>query len=73
LKKLSPDLIEKIADFEAESALSLRGYALEKDYFVTDVLALIRSMPPNPDLRHRKTTCGFVAGFADQWQLQGPH
>ena len=51
MKKLSPDLIEKIADFEAESALSLRGYALEKDYFVTDVLALIRSMPPNPDFR----------------------
>lgn len=51
MKKLSPDLIEKIADFEAESTLSLRGYALEKDYFVTDVLALIRSMPPNPDFR----------------------
>jgi predicted nucleotidyltransferase component of viral defense system len=51
LKKLSLDLIEKITDFEAESALSLRGYALEKDYFVTEVLALIRSMPPNPDFR----------------------
>jgi hypothetical protein len=51
VKRLPPSLIEKIADFEAESTFSLRGYALEKDYFVTDVLALMRTLPHNPDFQ----------------------
>jgi len=51
VKKLPADLIERISDFEAESMLSLPGFALEKDYFVLDAITLIQALPPSPDFR----------------------
>ena len=51
MKKLPNEIIEKISDFEAESDLSLPGFALEKDYFILDVIALIKALPPSPDFR----------------------
>jgi hypothetical protein len=51
VKKLPNEIVEKISDFEAESDLSLPGFALEKDYFVLDVIALIKALPPSPDFR----------------------
>ncbi len=51
MKKLPNEIVEKISDFEAESDLSLPGFALEKDYFLLDVIALIKALPPSPDFR----------------------
>jgi Nucleotidyl transferase AbiEii toxin, Type IV TA system len=51
MKKLLPDTIERISDFEAESPLAVRGYALEKDYFVLAAIRLINALPADPDFR----------------------
>ena len=51
MKKLPREVIEKISDFEAESELSLPAYALEKDHFVFDAIALIQCLPKDPDFQ----------------------
>ena len=51
MRKLPATVIEKISDFEAESPLSLRGYAIEKDFFVVETIALIKALPIDPDFR----------------------
>jgi len=51
LRKLSPAIIERISDFEAESDLSVQGFALEKDHFVLEAIKLIKSLPTSQDFR----------------------
>lgn len=51
MKKLPQEIIEKISDFEAESELSLPGFAIEKDYFALDAITLIQALPASPDFR----------------------
>ena len=51
MKKLPQQIIEKISDFEIESDISLPGFALEKDYFVLEVIKLIQGLPLSQDFR----------------------
>lgn len=51
MKKLPLQTIEKITDFEAESELSLPSFAIEKDYFVFEVIRIINSLPDSQDFR----------------------
>lgn len=51
MKKLSPEIIEKILDFDAESDLSLPAFAIEKDHFVLAAITLIQIFPVSPDFR----------------------
>ena len=51
MKKLPPEIIEKILDFDAESDLSLPAFAIEKDHFVLAAITLIQIFPVSPDFR----------------------
>jgi len=51
VKKLPPEIIEKILDFDAESDLSLPAFAIEKDHFVLAAITLIQMFPVSPDFR----------------------
>lgn len=51
MKKLSPEIIENIFDFDAESELYLPAFAIEKDYFVLAAITLIQQYPVSPDFR----------------------
>ena len=51
MKKLSPEIIENIFDFDAESELYLPAFAIEKDHFVLAAITLIQQYPVSPDFR----------------------
>lgn len=51
MKTISKDIARQIADFSAETELSLPSYALEKDIHVVDAIQLIVALPENPHFR----------------------
>ena len=45
MKELAMDVANRISELESEQAIPIGEYTIEKDYFVTDTINIIQSVP----------------------------
>jgi len=51
MKRLDVEIATKIEEFEAENDVAIGKYTIEKDYFVTDTINIIQSIPASDYFR----------------------
>ena len=51
MKELAMDVANRISELESEQAIPIGEYTIEKDYFVTDTINIIQSVPASDFFR----------------------